>query len=111
VSDNSKSAGRLRLGLLSSAVSICLASVCPLAPGVVSLWSRSPLWQVAAIAGVMVLLGAWRLGLVAAVSGLTAAGLTAGVTIVLLHDPAIAGSASTGFWLLGSRAGSQPPAA
>jgi NitT/TauT family transport system permease protein len=100
MSANCKNAGRLRLGLLSSAVAVCLACVCPLAPGAASLWSRSPLWQVAMIASLILLLGAWRLGLVATTSGLTAAVLTAGVTVVLLHDPAIAGSASTGFWLL-----------
>ena len=92
--------GRLRLGLLLSTAAICLASVCPLAPGAASLWSHAPLGPTAMAACLLFLLGVWRLGLVASVSSLAGAILTAMITVALLHDPAIAGSASTGFWLL-----------
>jgi NitT/TauT family transport system permease protein len=90
---------KLRLGLLVSAGAILVAFLLPLAPQANSLLSH-PIWQAAAGAGVLFVLAAWIADERSApigIGGVILAGLT---SLVLLHDPEIAGSARIGFWMI-----------
>ncbi len=90
---------KLRLGLLLSAGAILLAFLVPLAPEASSLLLH-PVWQVAAGAGVLFVLAAWMADDRTAAVVIGGVILTAGTSLVLLHDPLIAGSARVGFWLI-----------
>ncbi len=91
---------KLRLGFLLAAAAIGLALLLPLSEQVASLRSIAPAWQIAAAAGVIMLTAAWRLGPIGVALGMVASALAAVASLVLLGDPAIAGSARIGFWML-----------
>ncbi len=91
---------KLRLGFLLAAGGISLSLVCPLSPQQLSLPVIPPIWQLTTAAGVLFLIAAWRLGLVGIAVGLLAALLAAASSLLLLKDPAIAGSARVGFWMI-----------
>jgi NitT/TauT family transport system permease protein len=91
---------KLHFGFLLCAAAVCLAYAFPLARNATSLWSHAPFGQAAIAACLLFLLGAWRPGLVASAAGLAGAVVTGIITLALLRDPMIAGSASSGFWLL-----------
>jgi NitT/TauT family transport system permease protein len=88
-----------QLGLLLSAGAILLAFLFPLAPQVPSLLSH-PVWPAAAGAGLLFVLAAWTAGGRAAAFGIGGVILAAAASLVLLRDPAIAGSARIGFWMI-----------
>jgi NitT/TauT family transport system permease protein len=91
---------KLRLGFLLAAGAIALAFVLPIAPESLPLMAHPVMWQIAAAAGLLFLLAAWFADRRATVAGL-AGGLLAGfVSLALLNDPSVAGSAQTGFWMI-----------
>jgi NitT/TauT family transport system permease protein len=88
-----------QLGLLLSAGAILLAFLLPLAPQAPSLLSH-PVWPAAAAAGLLFVLAAWMADERAAPVGIGGVILAAAASLVLLRDPAIAGSARIGFWMI-----------
>jgi NitT/TauT family transport system permease protein len=90
---------KFRLGMLLAAGAILLAFFLPLAPLATPLLSHA-IWQAAAGAAVLYLLAAWTADERAAAFGIGGAALAAATSLVLLHDPEIAGSARAGFWMI-----------
>ncbi len=91
---------KLRLGLLFAAAAIALAVVAPLAPGAPKLLARPGLWPAAALAGALFLVAAWLADARAIVPGLAGVIVAGLVSLLLLNDPAITGSAGAGFWAI-----------
>src|SRR6185369_12976343 len=91
---------KLRLGLLFAAAAAALSFVAPLAPGVPPLLARPGLWQALVAAEALLLVAAWLADARAIVPGLAAAVMVAIVSLLLLNDPAIAGTAAAGFWAI-----------
>jgi NitT/TauT family transport system permease protein len=92
-------ARKFRLGLLLAAAAILLAFLLPLAPEASPMLSH-PIWQAAAGAGVLFVLAAWMADHRASAVGIGGVILAATTSLVLLHDPQIAGFARTGFWMI-----------
>jgi len=90
---------KLQLGLLLSAGALALAFLFPLAPQAKSLLSH-PIWPAIAGAGVMFVLAAWMADDTASAIGIGGVMVAATASLVLLHDPDIAGSARGGFWMI-----------
>jgi NitT/TauT family transport system permease protein len=91
---------KLRLGLVFAAAAIALAFVLPLAAGEPQLAMRPLVWPEIAAAGLLFALAAWFADSRAAAPGLVGVVLAATGSLVLLRDPAIAGSAAGGFWAI-----------
>lgn len=91
---------KLRLGFLLAAGAIALAFLLPVSEQMKSLQSISPAREIAAAAGALLLIAAWRLGLAGVALGLIGAGLAAAASLSLLQDAAIAGTAKIGFWMI-----------
>jgi NitT/TauT family transport system permease protein len=91
---------KFRLGLLFAAAAIALAFVAPLAPDAPKLPARPVLWPLAALTAALFLLAAWLADARAIAPGLTGAIVAASISLILLHDPAIAGNAGAGFWAI-----------
>ncbi|MBV9460108.1 MAG: hypothetical protein JO141_21690, partial [Bradyrhizobium sp.] len=89
-----------RLGLLFAVAAIALALVAPLAHGIPSLLRRPELWQATAGAGVLFALAAWFADWRGIVPALMGALIAAVVSLLLLRDADIAGSAAAGFWAI-----------
>jgi NitT/TauT family transport system permease protein len=90
---------KLQLGLLLSAGALALAFLLPLAPQAKSLLSH-PIWPLVAGAGVLFVLAAWVADDKTPAIGIGGVFLAAATSLVLLHDPEIAGSARSGFWII-----------
>jgi NitT/TauT family transport system permease protein len=90
---------KFRLGLLIAAAAILLAFLLPLAGEASPLLSH-PVWRAAAGAGVLFVLAAWMADDRASVIGIGGVILAAATSLVLLHDPQIAGFARIGFWII-----------
>ncbi len=88
-----------QLGLLLSAGALALAFLLPLAPQARSLLSH-PIWPLVAGAGVLFVLAAWVADDKTPAIGIGGVFLAAATSLVLLHDPDIAGSARSGFWII-----------
>ena len=88
-----------QLGLLLSAGALALAFLLPLAPQARSLLSH-PVWPLVAGAGVLFVLAAWMADDKTPAIGIGGVFLTAATSLALLHDPDIAGSARSGFWII-----------
>jgi NitT/TauT family transport system permease protein len=91
---------KFRLGLLFAVAAITLAFVTPPAHGGPPLLLRPGLWQAATGAGVLFALAAWFADWRGIAPGLAGAIIAAAVSLLLLRDPAIAGSAAAGFWAI-----------
>jgi NitT/TauT family transport system permease protein len=91
---------KFRLGLLFAVAAVALAFVAPLAPGVPSLPARAGLWQVMAVTGLMFLLAAWFADARGIAPGCLGIIVAMTVSLLLVHDPDIAGRAAAGFWAL-----------
>jgi NitT/TauT family transport system permease protein len=91
---------KFRLGLLFAVAAIALAFVAPFAHGAPALLLRPGLWEASAGAGVLFALAAWFADWRGIAPGLAGAIITATVSVFLLRDPAIAGSAAAGFWAI-----------
>jgi NitT/TauT family transport system permease protein len=91
---------KLRLGLQFAIAAIALAFVAPLAHGAPALLLRPGLWQAMAGASVLFGLAAWFADWRAIAPGLAGAVIAATVSLFLLRDPDIAGSAAAGFWAI-----------
>ncbi|WP_024507891.1 ABC transporter permease [Bradyrhizobium sp. ARR65] len=89
-----------RLGFFFAAGAIGLAFVLSPAPQSAPLLARPLVWQLCAGAAVLLLLAAWFADLRAITAGLAAAILCAAASLLLLRDPAVAGSARGGFWAI-----------
>ena len=93
-------ARKLRLGLLLAAAALCLAFPLPLAPSVPRLLSQPGMWPTIAAAGILFVLAAWYADGRASAVGMAGVILAAAASLVLLQNPAIAGSARAGFWMI-----------
>ena len=94
-------AQKLRLGLLLAAAALCLAFPLPLAPSVPRLLSQPGMWPTIAAAGILfVQAAAWYADGRASAVGMAGVMLAAAASLVLLQNPAIAGSARAGFWMI-----------
>ncbi len=91
---------KFRLGLLFAVAAIALAFVAPLAPGAPALLLRPGLWEAMAAAAVLFGLSAWFADWRGIAPGLAGVVLAATTSLLLLRDPAIAGSAEAGFWAI-----------
>ena len=91
---------KFRLGLLFAVAAITLAFVAPLAHGAPALLLRPGLWQAATGAGVLCALAAWFADWRGIAPGLAGAIIAAAVSLLLLRDPGITGSAAAGFWAI-----------
>ncbi len=92
-------ARKFQLGLLLAAAAILFAFVLPLAAEASPLLTH-PVWRAAAGAGVLFVLAAWMADERAPAVGIGGVILAAATSLVLLHDPQIAGSARIGFWAI-----------
>jgi NitT/TauT family transport system permease protein len=61
---------------------------------------RPAIWQTTAGAGLLFLGAAWMANARATTLGLAGTALAGGATLAMLRDPAIAGSAAAGFWMI-----------
>ena len=91
---------KLRLGFLFAAGAIVLALLLPSGPRSASLLPWPAIWQTTAGAGLLFLSAAWMANARATAFGLAGAALAGGATLAMLRDPAVAGSAGAGFWML-----------
>jgi NitT/TauT family transport system permease protein len=91
---------KFRLGLLFAVAATMLAFVAPLAHGAPALLLRPGPWQASAGAGVLFALAAWFADWRGIAPGLAGAAIAAAVSLLLLRDPGIAGSAAAGFWAI-----------
>ena len=91
---------KLRLGLLVAAGAIALAFALRTAPQSPPLWSRPVIPEVCALSALLLLLAAYFADVRAIVPGLAGSALAAYASIALLGDPAVAGSARAGFWII-----------
>ena len=91
---------KLRLGFLLAAGAIVLALLLPSGPRAPSLLPSPAIWQTTAVAGLLFLCAAWMADARATAFGLAGTALAGGVTLAMLRDPAIAGSAGKGFWMI-----------
>jgi NitT/TauT family transport system permease protein len=91
---------KARLGFLLAAGAIVLALLAPSGPRSPSLLPSPAIWQTTAGAGLLFLCAAWMADARATAFGLAGMALAGGATLAMLRDPAIAGSAGTGFWMI-----------
>jgi NitT/TauT family transport system permease protein len=91
---------KLRLGFLVAAGAIALAFAGPIAPESPPLFSQSLISSLGIGAGLLFLLAAGLADQRATIPGLAGAPAAAAASLLLLQDPAVAGSARIGFWML-----------
>jgi NitT/TauT family transport system permease protein len=91
---------KLRLGFLLAAGAIGLALLLPSGPRSPLLLPWPAIWQTTAGAGLLFLGAAWMANARATALGLAGTALAGGATLAMLRDPAIAGSAGAGFWMI-----------
>ncbi len=91
---------RRRLGFVLAAAGMLLALILPLSAEAAIALPARPILLALTIAALLFAVSAWRGGWLAVVFGLTGAVCGAATTLALLRDPAIAGSAAAGFWLI-----------
>jgi NitT/TauT family transport system permease protein len=93
--------GRLRLGFVLAAAGVLLALVLPLSSEPVAALQARPLLLALTLATVLLFAAAaWVGGTMATASGLAGVLSGSAITLALLRDPGIAGSAATGFWAM-----------
>ena len=91
---------KFRLGLLFAAAAIAVAFVTPLAPGAPKLLARPGLWQATAAAGLLFLIAALLTDARGVLPGLAGVITAATVSLLLVCDPTIAGTAAGGLWAI-----------
>src|ERR1700712_2781401 len=91
---------KFRLGFLLAAGAIALALLLPSGPRPPTLMASPVIWQATVGAGLMFLFAAWLADARAVAFGLIGAVIAAGASLAMLRDPAVAGSAGTGFWMI-----------
>jgi NitT/TauT family transport system permease protein len=91
---------KLRLGFVAASVALALACALPLAPQILPLSAHSTIWPIVGAAGALFLFAAWLSDWRATIPGLAGAVLAAVASLLLLNDPAVAGSARAGFWMI-----------
>jgi len=92
---------RLRLGFILATAGMLLALVLPLSTGAAAtLPARPILFALTLAAAVLFAVAAWTGGWRAIAPGFAGALGGAATTLALLRDPAIAGSAAAGFWVM-----------
>jgi NitT/TauT family transport system permease protein len=92
---------RLRLGLILAAAGMLLAPVLPLSGEAAMSLSTWPIGLALTVGAALLLVaGAWRGGAWATALGLMGVLCGVATTLALLRDPAIAGSAASGFWVM-----------
>ena len=91
---------KLRLGFVAATAALALALVLPLAPQTLPLPAHPMVWPVVGAAGAFFILAALLSDQRATIPGLAGAALAAAASLMLLDDPAVAGSARAGFWMI-----------
>ena len=92
---------KLRLGFILAAAGMLCALILPLSSeAVAALSARPALLALTLLAVLLFAVAASIGGILAVASGLSGAVVGAVVTLALLRDPAIAGSAAAGFWMI-----------
>jgi NitT/TauT family transport system permease protein len=91
---------KLRLGFLLAAGAIAFAFLLPTAPQSLPMMARPVIWEIMGVTGLLFLLAAWLADNRATAVGLVGAMLAAAASRALLNDPAVAGSAQAGFWMI-----------
>jgi NitT/TauT family transport system permease protein len=92
---------KLRLGFITAGAGILLALLLPLSSDTAAPLQARPILLALTIAAVLLFaVAAWAGGAVATALGLVGVLCGAAATLVLLRDPAIAGSAAAGFWAM-----------
>jgi NitT/TauT family transport system permease protein len=91
---------KFRLGFLLAAGAIALVLLVPSGPRPPTLMASPVIWQATVGAGLMFLFAAWLADARATAFGLVGAVLAAGASLAMLRDPAVAGSAGAGFWMI-----------
>jgi NitT/TauT family transport system permease protein len=92
---------KLRLGLILAAAGMLLAPVLPLSGEAAMSLSTWPIGLALTVGAALLLVaGAWRGGAWATALGLMGVLCGVATTLALLRDPAIAGSAASGFWVM-----------
>jgi NitT/TauT family transport system permease protein len=91
---------KLRLGFLLAAGAIAFAFLLPTAPQSLPMMARPVIWEIIGVTGLLFLLAAWLADNRATAVGLVGAMLAAAASLALLNDPAVAGSAQAGFWMI-----------
>jgi len=92
---------KLRLGLILAAAGMLLALVLPLSGEAAMSLSIWPIGVALTVgAALLFVAGAWRGGAWAVAFGLMGVLCGVATTLALLRDPAIAGSAASGFWIM-----------
>jgi NitT/TauT family transport system permease protein len=94
---------QIRLGFIMSAVCVLVTLLAPLqlaAHPTAELQARPMTFLMTAVITLLFGLAAGFRGVPAIVIGLGAAAVTADMTLLLLRDPAIAGEAASGFWMI-----------
>jgi NitT/TauT family transport system permease protein len=93
-------ARKLRLGCLLAAGAIAFAFLLPTAPQSPPLLSRTAIALACGGAGLLLLVAAWLADMRSTAAGIAAALLAGSASLALLRDPAVAGSAGAGFWMI-----------
>ncbi len=92
---------KLRLGFILAAAGMLLGLILPLSSeAVAALPARPALMALTIAAALLFAIAAWVGGIGAVAPGLCGATGGAVVTLLLLRDPGIAGSAAAGFWII-----------
>jgi NitT/TauT family transport system permease protein len=91
---------KLRLGFLLAAAAIALSFMLPIGLESPPPIARPMIWEIAGAACLLFLLAAWFADQRATALGLAGAALAGFASLALLNDPAVAGSAQTGFWMI-----------
>jgi NitT/TauT family transport system permease protein len=93
-------ARKIRLGFLFAAGAIVIALLLPSGPRPPSFMASPVIWQATIAAGLMFLFAAWVADFRATGFGLAGMVLAGGASLAMLRDPAVAGSAGLGFWMI-----------
>ena len=92
---------KLRLGFILAAAGMLFALILPLSSeATAALPARPALLTLTLLAVLLFMVAAWIGGVSAVVASLSGALCGAVVALALLRDPAIAGSAAAGFWMI-----------
>jgi NitT/TauT family transport system permease protein len=92
---------KLRLGFILAATGMLSALILPLSSEVATALPARPATLVLTLlAALLFVIAAWIGGIIAVAAGLSGAVGGAVVALALLRDPAIAGSAAAGFWMI-----------
>ena len=91
---------KLRLGFMIATAALALAFMLPLASQSQPQTAHPVVWLIVGAAGISFLVAAWLSDQWATIPGLAGATLAGTASLVLLNDPAVAGAARAGFWMI-----------